>query len=142
MGNVLNVRDRATRLRDIRAIAGRAMLDGPHDYIVEDLEGPLLDLAVANATGLAAVIHLVDNSISPFFECCVLSERGTLQYQFIPSRFWCQAGDIIEKEGVSIIRKGSVWTAECDGSVSTADAPLLAAMRVVVKKKFGDVVRM
>jgi hypothetical protein len=61
----------SARIRDIRAMAGRAMLDGPHDYKTDNLEGPLLDLAVAKAVGLKAVIHLVDNALAPFYECCV-----------------------------------------------------------------------
>ena len=70
MSQILDLRgaeDRAVRLREIRAMAGRAMLDGPHDYRTEALEGPLLDLAVSKAVGLDAVIHKVDNAPKPFF---------------------------------------------------------------------------
>lgn len=47
MDKVLDVRGvdgRAACIREIRAMAGRAMLDGPHDYRTEELEGPLLFL--------------------------------------------------------------------------------------------------
>jgi len=40
MDKVLDVRGvggRAARIRDIRAMAGRAMLDGPHDYKAAEL---------------------------------------------------------------------------------------------------------
>ena len=46
MDKVLDVRGvdgRAARVREIREMAGRAMLDGPNEYNVYDLEGPLLD---------------------------------------------------------------------------------------------------
>lgn len=61
--DVRGIQGRAAKIRDIRAMAGRAMLDGPHDYRTEDLEGPLLDLAVSKAVGLKAVIHLVDDAL-------------------------------------------------------------------------------
>jgi len=92
--DVRGIQGQAAKIRDIRAMAGRAMLDGPHDYRTEDLEGPLLDLAVSKAVGLKAVIHLVDNALAPFYECCVLNECGRLQYQYIPSRMWSQGGPL------------------------------------------------
>lgn len=147
MNQVLDVRGiggRAARIREIRAMAGRAMLDGPHDYRTEDLEGPLLDLAVAKAVGLAAVIHKVDNAIAPFFECCVLAEDGRLQYQFTPSRGWCQGGPIAEENCISLTHRGGKrWAADAPGGwLMEADAPLLAAMRALVAWRLGDTVRM
>ena len=147
MDQVLDVRGvggRAARIREIRAMAGRAMLDGPHDYRTEELEGPLLDLAVAKAVGLSAVIHKVDNAIAPFFECCVLSESGRLQYQYTPSRGWSQGGPLVEQHRISLIDRGNGrWAADAwAGGVMEADAPLLAAMRALVARKLGDVVRM
>jgi len=140
---VLDVRDRATRIRHIREMAGRAMLDGPHDYQVEDLEGPLLDLAVANATGVKAVIHKVDNAIAPFFECCVLSEDGRLHYQFMPSRGWCQGGPLVEEHRISLTERGDRWAADAwGGALVEANTPLLAAMRALVLRKIGPTVRM
>lgn len=147
MDQVLDVRGvggRAARIREIRAMAGRAMLDGPHDYRTEELEGPLLDLAVAKAVGLSAVIHKVDNAIAPFFECCVLSESGRLQCQYTPSRGWSQGGPLVEEHRISLIDRGNGrWVADAwAGGVMEADAPLLAAMRALVARKLGDVVRM
>lgn len=142
MDNILDVRDRTTRIRDIRAMAGRAMLDGPHDYTTAALEGPLLDLAVANAIGLRAVIHKVNNAIAPFFECCVLSENGRLQYQYTPSRGWTQAGPIIEEKRISVAAVAGGWTAICGTSEARAAEPLLAAMRAFVGQKLGASVRM
>lgn len=147
MDQVLDVRGvsgRAARIREIRAMAGRATLDGPHDYRTEELEGPLLDLAVAKAVGLSAVIHKVDNAIAPFFECCVLSESGRLQYQYTPSRGWSQGGPLVEEHRISLIDRGNGrWAADVwAGGVMEADSPLLAAMRALVARKLGDVVRM
>lgn len=143
--NILDVREKYTRLRDIRAMAGRAMLDGPHDYKTAELEGPLLDLAVAKAVGLAAVIHKIDNPIGgPFFECCVLSERGRLQYQYMPSRLWDQGGRLVDEHRISLIERGEGgWIADMRaGCVMEAETPLLCAMRALVESTFGDTVRM
>lgn len=142
MNEVLDVRGGAT-LKEIRAMAGRAMLDGPHDYQTEELGGPLLDLAVANAIGLKAVIHKVDNAIAPFFECCVLNETGRLQYQFTPSRGWSQGGPLVEEYRISITERCGRWAADaCAGEVVEAATPLLAAMRALVLRKLGTTVRM
>jgi len=147
MDQVLDVHGlggRAARIREIRAMAGRAMLDGPHDYQTEELEGPLLDLAVAKAVGLAAVIHKVNNAIAPFFECCVLAADGRLMYQYTPSRCWCQGGPLVEEHRISLTERGNGrWAADVwAGWVTEADSPLLAAMRALVARKLGDVVRM
>lgn len=147
MNQVLDVRGvdgRAARIREIRAMAGRAMLDGPHDYRTEELEGPLLDLAVAKAVGLAAVIHKVDNAIAPFFECCVLNDSGRLIYQYTPSRGWTQGGPLVEEHRISLLYLGNGrWAADIfAGRVVEADSPLLAAMRSLVGRKLGETVRM
>lgn len=142
MDNVLGVPDGAT-LAQIRKMAGRARLDGPHNYATEALRGPLLDLAVAKAIGLSAVIHKVDNAIEPFYECCVLNASGRLQYQYIPSRDWSQGGRLVEKYRISLTERGDKWAADARGGrVIEAATPLLAAMRALVAKKIGDVVRM
>lgn len=142
MENVLNVRGGAT-LRKIRNMAGRAMLDDPHDYATEDLDGPLLDLAVAKAIGLKAVIHKVDNAIEPFFECCVLNACGRLQYQYTPSRMWSQGGPLVEEHRISLTERGDKWSADAWGGwVIEAKTPLIAAMRALVTTKIGATVRM
>ncbi len=130
-------------LRQIREMAGRAMLDGPHNYQTEELEGPLLDLAVANACKIKAVIHLVDNAIAPFYECCVLAGDGRLQYQFIPSRLWTQGGPLVEEHRISLTERGDLWAADIRGICPVeAPSPLVAAMRALVLQKLGSTVRM
>ena len=119
------------------------LLDGPHDYTTEELEGPLLDLAVSQAVGLGAVIHKVDNAIAPFFECCVLNECGRLQYQYMPSRDWGQGGRLVEEHLISITERGDKWAADARGGwVIEAATPLLAAMRALVSAKLGATVHM
>jgi hypothetical protein len=133
-------------------MAGRASLDGPKVYNTLELEGPLLDLAVANANGIKAVLHLIDNPIGPFYECSVLNEDGRLHYQYIPSRLWTQGGSIIEDNKIDISAPDEYdddqrWFAGCWRGVSAAGArmlsqargetPLLAAMRSFVLHRTG-----
>ena len=142
MEKVLDVRGGAT-LRQIREMAGRAMTDGPHDYVVNEIEGPLLNLAVAKAVGIDAVIHKVDNAIAPFYECAVLNGCGRLQYQYTPSICWTQGGPLIEEHGISLMRGHISWSAHHpDGPMFDAGTPLVAAMRALVHQKLGAVVRM
>jgi hypothetical protein len=153
MTQVLDVRGGAT-LKQIRAMAGRAFLDGPHDYVVGQLVGPLLDLAVSKAEGIKAVIHLVDNPVGPFYECCVLNECGRLQHQYIPSRMWSQGGPIIETNSIELMptyaEESSAnpcgeWAATAHGPhlhFGNGPTPLVAAMRAYVCSKLGTTVRM
>lgn len=157
---------RIAKLNMLRLMAGRAFLNGPKRYKVEELEGPLLDLAVANAEGIKATIYLVPNAISPFYECAVLDETGRLHYQFLPSRSWTQGGPIIQRENIGISpptsrvhRNGgnspgwgpsgywsaTTWHAGANGRRSIAlheTEPLLAAMRCYVHSKFGEEVEL
>jgi hypothetical protein len=76
-------------------------------------------------------------------------------YQYRPvdvpkySSDWSQAGPIIEREGISIVREGGseffsevLWSGErrwhCDRK--TGPTPLIAAMRCHVASKLGDAV--
>jgi hypothetical protein len=152
--DVRGIAGKPARIREIRAMAGRAMLDGPHTYQTRELEGPLLDLAVSKAAGLKAVIHLVDNAIAPFYECCVLCESGRLHYQYLPSRSWHQGGPIVESEKLMLeplLVNGDWygdWRSVClswEGrthSDAQGDSPLVAAMRCYVLSTLGETVRM
>lgn len=157
---------RIAKLNELRAMAGRAFLDGPKRYKVEELEGPLLDLAVANAEGVKATIYLVPNAIAPFYECAVLDETGRLHYQFMPSRSWTDGGPIIQRENIGVspptsrvhrnggnspgwgpsgIWTATTWHAGVDGRRSIAwhdTEPLVAAMRCYVRSKFGEEVEL
>lgn len=83
-------------LRQIRDAIWKATPEGPCIRNVCDLKGPILDLAVAKVAGKKAVIHLVDNPVMAFYECCALNTAGR-QYQFIPSILWDQGGPIIAR---------------------------------------------
>lgn len=153
MANVLDVRS-GTTIKQLREMAGRAMLDGPHDYATDDLVGPLLDLAVATVERLPAVIHKVDNAMAPFFECCVLDATGRLHYQYMPSRSWTQGGPLIEGSCIELIptydesssaRPCGDWAATVHGPqlyFANGPTPLVAAMRALVRSKVGASVRM
>lgn len=140
--NILNAH--TARIREIRAMAGKAFLDGPKKYKVDELDGPLLDLAVANAEGIKAVIYLVPNAIAPFYECAVLNGCGRLQYQFMPSRDWTQGGPIVEREMLGIMPVSDAWwrAGGVDGANGLGPSPLVAAMRCHVKSKLGDEVEL
>lgn len=140
--NILDAR--TARIREIRAMAGKAFLDGPKKYKVDKLEGPLLDLAVANAEGIKAVIHLVPNAVEPFYECAVLNECGRLQYQFMPSRDWVQGGPIVEREMLGIMPVSDAWwrAGDVDGANGFGPTPLVAAMRCYVTSKIGEEVEL
>lgn len=140
--NILDAR--TARIREIHAMAGKAFLDGPKKYKVDKLEGPLLDLAVANAEGIKAVIHLVPNAVEPFCECSVLNECGRLQYQFMPSRNWAQGGPIVEREMLGIMPVSDAWwrAGDVDGANGFGPTPLVAAMRCHVESKLGDEVEL
>lgn len=144
---------RVAKIKELRAMAGRAFLDGPKRYKVEELEGPLLDLAVANAEGIKATIYLVPNAISPFYECAVLDEAGRLHYQFLPSRSWTQGGPIIDREKISLLRDEFAAHWDAQYIIETGEhwqwrhqafgvSPLVAAMRCYVRSKFGEEVEL
>ena len=55
---------------------------------------------------------------------------------------WACGGPILEREGISIYRMTSDWSAAYNPSVATQDGPtpLIAAMRCYVASKLGDTV--
>lgn len=105
-----------------------------------ELEGALLDAAVAKAKGLTTVPRAVSF-------CYILRPFDVVK--FSPSRDWADGGPIIERERIRMnpgrsFRKGSketVWEAfmplEAVG-VGVASTPLVAAMRAYVSSKFGE----
>lgn len=114
---------------------------------VSELEGALLDAAVAKAEGwskgeIAAMVQNPDGA-----------------YRYISaSTSWAIAGPIIEREGIAIDPVGQAykgWLAEAcrreDGAPCDLgygdhcyfhDSPLIAAMRVYVSSKFGKEVEL
>jgi hypothetical protein len=95
---------------------------------VSELTGAALDWAVAKCEGL-------------------LHDDGTVSDYWQPSELWEQGGPIIEREGISVDRIGSAWTADIADSVGgyiehteSGTTPLIAAMRCYVASKLGDTV--
>jgi hypothetical protein len=93
---------------------------------VSELEGVLLDAAVARAEG--------------FDYWNPTPEREG----WAPSRSWAVAGPIIERKRISIDAGDGDWTAHCPMAVKHGIAsedgppPLIAAMRAYVASKFGE----
>jgi hypothetical protein len=115
---------------------------------VSELEGALLDAAVAKANG-----GLDDQSVywqerDGSVWTRVLRDHGYERLQFEPSRDWRDAGPIIEACHIHIRygrlddyeRETDGWCAEIGGLHWQAGAatPLVAAMRAYVASKFGE----
>ena len=96
------------------------------------LTGPALDWAVAWANGnitiknFSGVFYLLDGDV------------------WNPSTNWAQGGPIIEREGITIARRGkysySAWGAVLNDFEFDEEGPtpLIAAMRCYVASKLGD----
>lgn len=112
---------------------------------VSELEGALLDAAVAKAEGAVWKI---------FYDRCAVEELGYaigggtgcwLPYE--PSIEWMQGGPIIARERISLEPAfgASEWAADADeDGCRTVYGPtaLIAAMRAYVASKFGDEVEL
>lgn len=108
-------------------------------YKVAELEGALLDAAVAKADGTG--IHWHERG-----ECWFKDADGLLYH---PSKAWSQGGPIIERERIALHvtfqdkdqcpEQG--WWASVDRFLTTqqyGQTPLIAAMRAYVASKFGE----
>lgn len=112
---------------------------------VSELEGALLDAAVAKAECLAYRFGR-DGSLRVDG---VSAERSGSD--FAPSQCWEDAGPIIEREGISLRRLsmpgGYVWLSGTEPDSASkippyfnyeGHTPLIAAMRAYVASKFGE----
>lgn len=110
---------------------------------VSDLSGHVLDLWVAKAAGVDAVISdpYRDGSVSCITYYCRDEETNRLDGRsYCPSSHWSDGGPIIERERISIKQEaGGGCYAYFDHLNPTAagETPLIAAMRVYVISKFG-----
>ena len=132
------------------------------EYKVSELEGALLDAAVAKAEGLQFAIEggfcLAVHSVERWSEGGGLKIRAGFEERaepFSPSARWEQGGPIIEREHISVDSRRSVtvelsepqalWMAYIhDGPqlVACGPTPLVAAMRLYVLVKFGETVEL
>jgi len=100
---------------------------------VSQLSNFELDLAVANAEGLLAFGYKNDKG-----RLLITLSSGNTEY-FQPTFHWSFAGQIIEREKMTLEWTGEDWMAyirhdeECFGPT-----PLIAAMRCYVASKLGD----
>lgn len=108
-------------------------------YKVSELEGALLDMAVADALGLNPV--LIDGKAM-----IPAHEEEDYPGEMLPwpaSTDWSYGGPIIERERISLKGdKDGGWYAYFDHLDATAsgNSPLVAAMRAFVASKFGETV--
>jgi hypothetical protein len=97
---------------------------------VSELDGALLDAAVAKALGGPS------------------GSSGDGRDRFQPSSHWRDGGPIIEREAISLdpdyeTPAGAVWMARCgDGEWIKGPTPLIAAMRAFVSAKLGEEVEL
>lgn len=121
---------------------------------VSQLEGTLLDAAVARALGSPyAVVWNGDGPAS----AAQLDTLGVMHIPFRPSSQWHDGGTIISREGIALWSHNGEWRAahpdvaehgwydQRYGVIDCADddglggtTPLIAAMRAFVTSKFGD----
>lgn len=136
---------------------------------VSELEGVLLDAAVAMAEGMQFRIQEVMSSDfrSRRDMCCVAKHQerarrlDDFKTIFQPSSAWNDAGPIIERERIAVWAYGNGWAAAhpvCGDSAHYYDTnhgiidasplapdgqtPLIAAMRAYVASKFGETVEL
>ena len=105
-----------------------------------ELTDVALDWAVAKAQGRTPTFNM--NSHGRVWHGWWLATGG--EYERMPnySNDWAQAGPILEREGISICRMTSDWSAAYNPSGATQDGPtpLIAVMRCFCCSKLGDTV--
>lgn len=123
-----------------RIIDSRYSHDGADEdamkHKTSELEGALLDAAVAKAEGM----------IEPWASAIATGEEGRFAY----SQDWSLAGPIIERERINLLDNGIEWFAGTiieqwqveHGIGIRGPTPLIAAMRAYVASKFGEEVEL
>jgi hypothetical protein len=105
-----------------------------------ELEGALLDAAVAKAEGFAS--FWIDPGDESRDASCVLGPHRAedSRFDWCPSTAWEQGGPIIERERISVgTYSQDVWSACFSrGRRHYGQAPLIAAMRAFVASKLGE----
>ena len=100
---------------------------------VAEATGPVLDWLVAKCLG-----EREDETLDPL--TWLYTAKPTGCWDFCTN--WSQGGPIIEREGISIYRMTSDWSAAYNPSGATQDGPtpLIAAMRCYVASVMGETV--
>lgn len=125
-------------------------------YKTSELEGVMLDAAVAKALGY---VYLDGQNIAPPHSPSP-SERARLLMSpaltiddysewFEPSGCWALGGPIIERERIRLMYEHGTneegdtqWYAACRSFEQYGPSPLIAAMRTFVASKLGDEVEL
>lgn len=108
---------------------------------VADLEGAMLDAAVARAAGLVLDPEWIDVTT---VDDLARGERRQVQGgpPVAPafSTDWAHGGPIIERERITLCGEGDFWDAYVAGRLAghVGATPLVAAMRAFVASKFGE----
>jgi hypothetical protein len=111
---------------------------------VAELEGALLDAAVAKAEGLAVA------SVDDIRGCLRQCEDGVARH-YGPSYQWDEGGPIIEREQGAFYPdrwadESVIWVARMGGGNTRyqelGPTPLIAAMRAYVASRFGPEIEM
>lgn len=106
-------------------------------YQVAELEGVLLDAAVAKAGGSSPMITALGGLHG---DCVVLREGGGA---FRPSTHWGHGGPIIDREVHTLRREHEeAWYAECKSFGRVGETALIAAMRAYIASKLGEEVEL
>lgn len=116
-------------------------------YKTAELEGALLDAAVAKAEG-----HAVRLETAPFAGGWMEQwPKGNWEWIRHPATHWNRAGPLIERDLIELSNEGATWHAElehlarADGvqrTFATGPTPLIAAMRAYVASKLGETVEL
>lgn len=105
---------------------------------VSELEGALLDAAVAKADGYED-IDVIDHV--PLMDAAPPSWCRAGGHRFSPSSTWSHGGPIIERERIGPMWCGASWLwAASDDRILVVEGEtmLQCAMRAYVASKFGD----
>lgn len=129
------------------------VLEKENNVLVEELTGHELDYYVATCLGRRAYINKsLDYCIMEFTE----ADNATVFRKFSPSTRWAQGGSLIQLNKISIEYYGMLengketdysWAAyqgfsqpEVSKTNVFGDSPLVAAMRCIVKLKYGKTI--
>ena len=114
---------------------------------VSELNGPLLDAAVAKAHGWPFRIACQPTILMTPVDCWILRD-GKTDFEWAPSSNWAHGGPIIEREHIALEFLDGEWHAwspgplSGDGADSTGPTATIAAMRAFVANKFGETVEL
>ncbi|MBT9493882.1 MAG: DUF2591 domain-containing protein [Paucibacter sp.] len=118
---------------------------------VSELEGALLDAAVAKAEGMQYETATARTAYACDVGAPIVGFTQDGPITFNPSKRWAEGGPIIERERIDVLSSYPGWEAfgRCHPSARLKDAagvygpaPLIAAMRAYVASKFGDEVEL